>query len=102
MASLSLTQVATAAAQFLMVLDSGEGLSSQQLADALAAVNSMVRNWTNEQVQALKLALQSYTLAGGTYTPAATIQFPDTVSSITIPDEYVRVFELGAAVQVAP
>lgn len=102
MATLSLTQAATAAAQFLMVEDSGESLSTQQLADALAAANALLDNWTIEQVRTINLIVQAFNLAAGTYTPGSTIQFPDTVSSITLPAGYVRPLELALAIELAP
>lgn len=102
MANLSLTAVAQAAVQFLGVLDAGEGLSAQQLADALAAANNLLDNWTVEQVRALNVILQTFTLAGGTYTPGAVIQFPDTTTAIALPAGYPRALELGLAIELAP
>lgn len=52
---ITLTQAATAAAQFLGVLDSGETLSNQQLTDALNAANNILSSWTNEQTEALQV-----------------------------------------------
>src|SRR6202030_4031961 len=71
---INLTSVATAAAQFLGVLDSGESLSAQQLTDALAATNALLDNWSTEQtmipsllrsVQNLTTAVQLYTIGAG-------------------------------------
>lgn len=95
MASITLTAAATQAAQSLGVIDPGEGLSTQQIADALSAANNLLENWYNEQAQALRVlmtdqgkALQAYvdelakaaaplatayTLAGGTYTAATAV-----------------------------
>lgn len=39
-----------AAVQFLGVLDSGEGLSTQQKNDGLAAANNLLDNWSSESV----------------------------------------------------
>lgn len=50
MPSVNLTTVATAAARWLGILDSGEGLSNQQLLDAEAAANNMFDNWSSEGV----------------------------------------------------
>lgn len=50
MPSVSLTTVAQAAVLYLGVLDSGEGLSAQQLADALAAANNLLDNWSSEGI----------------------------------------------------
>lgn len=50
MSSVSLTTVAQAAVLYLGVLDSGEGLSAQQLADALAAANNLLDNWSSEGI----------------------------------------------------
>jgi hypothetical protein len=100
--SLSLAQAALAAAQFLGVMDSGEALSSQQNLDALAAANNLLDNWTNEQVQLIKLAVQTFTLAGGTYTPGTVPQFPDVNTPITIPAGYTRALTLGLAIELAP
>lgn len=72
--SINLTSIATAAAQFLGVLDSGESLSSQQLTDALNATNDLLDNWSSEQtmipallrsVQTLTSAVQLYTIGTG-------------------------------------
>jgi hypothetical protein len=102
MPNVTLTAVATAAAQFLHVLDSGESLSSQQLTDALAAVNNLLDNLTNEQVKLIQSIVPFFTLAAGSYSPASTIQFPDTTTPTTVPNGYVRVLELGAAIELAP
>lgn len=77
--SLTLTQAATAAAQFLGVLDSGETLSAQQLTDALAVCNNMVENWQMDplmqygnvsQTASLVSGIQSYTIGPlGVITP---------------------------------
>lgn len=64
MATLTLTAAATAAAQFLHVLDSGESLSAQQLADALAASNSLLDNWSSEEHMVPSLLLQTFALTG--------------------------------------
>ncbi len=50
MATLTLTAAATAAAQFLMVIDPGEGLSTQQITDALAVANDLLDNWSSDQL----------------------------------------------------
>ena len=50
MPSVNLTTVAQAAVQFLGVLDSGEGLSTQQKTDALAVANNLLDNWSSEGV----------------------------------------------------
>lgn len=65
----TLTQVATAAAQFLGVLYSGESLSAQQLADALAAINNMLDNWSSQKLLVMRSLLQSqpYTAATQSY-----------------------------------
>lgn len=74
MATLTATQAANAAAQFLGVQDSGESLSPAQLADALAAVNALLDNWSIEQLMVPSLTLsifplvaltQSYTIGAG-------------------------------------
>lgn len=89
MATLTLTAAATAAAQELHVLDSGEALSTQQIADALARANDLLASWHQEQSLAMgELVIQqardgvvfvaqqaalaaplatAFTLAGGTY-----------------------------------
>lgn len=54
MPSFTLTQIATEAVQELSgSLDSGESLSTQQLADALAVANDLLYSWYQEQAQAL-------------------------------------------------
>lgn len=59
MATRTLTVMANAAAQFLGVLDSGAALSSQQVADCLAAANDMIDNWSTEQTLILQALLLS-------------------------------------------
>ncbi len=61
--SYSLTQVATAAAQWLTVLDSGEALSSQQITDCLAIANDLLANWTNEQTMAVQILINEQSKA---------------------------------------
>lgn len=51
--STSLTTLANAAAQQLGVLDSGEGLSAQQLTDTLATANAIFDNWSSEGLFAI-------------------------------------------------
>ena len=65
MATLTLTQCATAAARFLGVLDSGESLSAQQLADALVAINALIDNWSSEQLMVPAVNVQPFTLFTG-------------------------------------
>ncbi len=74
--SITLTATALAAVQELGVLDSGEGLSAQQLADALAACNIMFDNWSSEGLFALSdiitpfalsTGVQSYTIGTGQF-----------------------------------
>lgn len=72
--SITLTAAATAAVQFLAVLDSGETLSAQQLTDALNAANNILSNWTNEQVEALTLLIQEQIRAGGELVAKQTAQ----------------------------
>lgn len=71
MATITLTAAANHAAQYLGVLDSGESLSSQQIADALAAANNLLDNWSDDGLmiptrsfltQALSVGTQSYVL----------------------------------------
>lgn len=99
--SITLTAAATAAAQFLEVLDSGEALSSQQLADALLVANNLLESWWEAQVLAINVQLAAFTLAAGTYTPATTPQFADTTTPITIPSGWVRALKLGLAIEIS-
>lgn len=62
---ITLTQVATAAAQNLGVLYSGETLSASQLADALTAINAMLDNWSSQKLLVARSVLQSVTYTGG-------------------------------------
>lgn len=77
MATRTLTVMANAAAQFLGVLDSGAALSSQQVADALAAANDMIDNWSTDGLMILQSLFATVNYVGGTqsYTigPAATV-----------------------------
>lgn len=63
--SITLTALANTAAQFLGSLDSGEGLSNQQLLDAQAAANDMLDNWSSDGLFALSDVVTQWNLAGG-------------------------------------
>jgi|SRR6266481_1329912 len=103
MASFSLTQIYQAAMQYLMVLDSGESGSAQQLSDALAAANDLLDNWTTEQNQTIKVLLQTFTLLNSpTFTPGAVLQFSDNTTPIALPAGYGRALKLALAVELAP
>lgn len=103
MPSFTLTQVYQAAMQYLMVLDSGESGSAQQLADALAAANDLLDNWTIEQNQTIKALLVTFTLLNSpTFTPGAVLQFADTTTPITLPSGYGRALKLALAIELAP
>ncbi len=75
MATLTLTNVANAAARSIGVLDSGEGLSTQQKADALIYFNQMIAQFSLDQRMipsllvtsglALVSGTQSYTIGAG-------------------------------------
>ncbi len=75
MATLTLTNVANAAARSIGVLDSGEGLSTQQKADALIYFNQMIAQFSLDQRMvpsllvtsglALVSGTQSYTIGTG-------------------------------------
>lgn len=75
MATLTLTALAGMAADALGCLDSGEGLSTQQKADALLYVNQMLAGWSQDQRMipsllvtpnlALVSGTQSYTIGTG-------------------------------------
>jgi len=102
MANFSLTQIYQAAMQFLMVVDSGESGSAQQLSDALAAANDLLDNWTNEQNQTINVLLKTFTLLNSpTFTPGAVLQFADTTTPITLPAGYGRALKLALAVELA-
>jgi hypothetical protein len=62
MATLTLTAAANAAAQFLGVLDSGESLSTQQIADALAIANDLLDNWSSNKLYILQSLVQQFNL----------------------------------------
>jgi hypothetical protein len=82
-------------------LDSGEGLSSQQLADALLWCNALLDNWYIEQVRTLNTIVQNFTLSAGTYTPSATPVFADATTPITLPAGYFRALALAMALELA-
>lgn len=72
--STNLTTIANAAAQFLGVIDSGEGLSTQQVLDILAATNNWLDNLSSEGLFAVAdlvttfptvAATQTYTIGAG-------------------------------------
>lgn len=63
--SITLTAAAVAAAQDLGVLDSGEPLTTQQLADALFKINNRLDNWSTEQSMVAPILLVQGTLSAG-------------------------------------
>lgn len=63
--SLTLTVAANAAALFLGVLDSGEELSTQQIADILAATNNWLDNLSSEGLFALSDLITTFTFTSG-------------------------------------
>lgn len=74
MATLTLTACANTAAQLLGVLDSGEALSTQQIADALVLANNLWDNWSADPkmiltitrvAAALSSGVQGYTIGAG-------------------------------------
>lgn len=65
MASVNLTTIATAAAQFLGELDSGESLSAQQLTDALQVANNLIDNFSSDRLMALSATIVSQSTTGG-------------------------------------
>ena len=101
MASVSLTAVATAAVQHLGGLDSGEILSTQQLNDAFAAANLLLESWYQEQVLTIQSLVVLYTLAAGTYTPAAVPVFANNSTPISLPLGVARALEFNLAVELA-
>lgn len=101
MALVNLTQVATGAAQFLGVLDSGESLSAQQLSDAQLWANALLDNWFIEQVRTINTIVQNFTLSAGTYTNGAAPNFPDATTLISLPAGYFRALTLAMAVELA-
>lgn len=66
MATLTLTAAATVAAQLLGVLDSGEALSAQQIADALGLANALWDNWSSDPKKILSLTRVAWNLVGAT------------------------------------
>ena len=64
MATITLTAAATSAVQFVSALDSGVGLSTQQVADALGVANILLANWTNEQTLAFQTLIKEQYYGG--------------------------------------
>lgn len=102
MSSINLTTYATSAANFLGALDSGEGLSTAQLSDALSAANKLLESWYRAQVLAINVQIAGFTLAAGSYTPATMPQFADNTTPLTLPDGYDRALTLNLAIELAP
>ncbi len=69
----SLTALANAAAQDIGVLDSGESISAQQLADSLDICNKILDNWSSEGIQIpfAGNSSQALTAGAGSYTVGA-------------------------------
>jgi|HubBroStandDraft_6_1064221.scaffolds.fasta_scaffold1002764_2 hypothetical protein len=102
MSSINLTTYAEAAVQFMGVLDSGEGLSAQQLSDALAVANTLLESWYTASVLLINIEIASFTLAAGSFTPATMPQFADTTTALTLPAGWDRIMKLGLCVELAP
>lgn len=70
MPSVNLTTIATAAAQYLMVIDPGGTLSTAQLDQARRAANNLLDNWSSEELMVPTFRLQTFSLSAnvGTYT----------------------------------
>lgn len=66
MATMTLTACANSAAQFFGALDSGESLSTQQIADALSAVNNLIDNWSIDRLMAVSAGLSTVATSPGT------------------------------------
>jgi hypothetical protein len=80
-----LSAVANTAAQYLGVLDSGESLSAQQWTDALGYTNSMLDNWSVDELLLLSVVRYIGTLAGGTQSyPIGTGQTFNTPRPVSI------------------
>lgn len=67
--AITLITLATAAVEDIGVLDSGGGLSASQIAQALAAANTMLDNWSSQKLLVARGLLQSqaYTAATQSY-----------------------------------
>lgn len=63
--SYSLTQIANAAAQRLVIIDSGGSLSTQQLTDALAYVNNLLDSWSSQRLYAIQAVVTNFVLTAG-------------------------------------
>ena len=100
--AISLTAYANQAAQYLAVLDSGEALSSQQVADALVAGNQLLESWYTAQVLAANIQIAAFTLSAGSYTPATMPQFADATTPLALPAAWDRAFKLNLAIEIAP
>lgn len=70
MPNVNLTTIATAAAQYLMVIDPGGTLSTAQLDQARRAMNNLLDNWSSEQLMVPSFRLQTFSLSAnvGAYT----------------------------------
>jgi len=90
--SITLTAAANAAAQQLMVIDSGGALSTQQITDALGMANRLLASWAQEQNLALSTLLSEQNNAGAVMI--------DQQKSTTAP--LVLAYTLAGGVYVAP
>lgn len=66
MATVTLTALATSAAEDLGVIDSGGALSAAQIAQALTAVNNMLDNWSSQKLMIARALVQTFALTNGT------------------------------------
>jgi hypothetical protein len=82
--TITLTAAANNAAQQLGVLDSGEGLSTPQITDALFDANNMIESWGVDRLMATGVNVVSVAMVNGTANYAVGLPAPAAIESASI------------------
>ena len=82
--NLTLTGAANIAGLDLGILDSGEGLSTQQIADALGYGNQLIDSWSTDRLMAVGVQVANINLIGGTSAYAVGAPVPAAIESASV------------------
>jgi len=82
--NLTLTAAANQAGLDLGILDSGEGLSTQQITDALGYGNQLIDSWSTDRLMAFNVQVANISLSSGTPAYAVGAPAPAAIESASI------------------
>ena len=82
--NIALTGAANSAALFLGILDSGEGLSAQQVTDAFGYGNMLIDSWSTDRLMAFNVQVANISLSSGTPAYAVGAPAPAAIESASI------------------